>query len=285
MVSKREQLQKEMSKEKTKIDKGSGNSNVFIYGSVIAVLILVVVVAGVAIFNSARNSEGNPNAVGKNPLVVPNMITVEESVKIDADGAADPNPDESDPEKLRIQVFFDPLCPACGMVDRALGGVLLDKVKSGEAELYLNPVPFLDNASTDNYSTRASSAFMTVVENSPEHAYAFITEMFKMENQPSEATAYVPVPNEKLAEWAKNAGVPEDKANKITEDIYSTWMLEHSQRMTERSIFKDGFSTPTILLGGKVVDGEIEGSKKVEFTPNEDILATFDRFYEEARNS
>lgn len=178
----------------------------------------------------------------------------------------------------RVDDFFDPLCPGCGAVHRASGDRMKELVKSGDIDLRLSPVSFLDEASTDKYSTRAINAFVTVAENSPEHALDFLTALYRKDFQPQEGVqnyGQKPVTDQALVEAAVGAGVPADVAKTISEHRYADWIKKMSEKQVKRSdLFPGGFSTPAIFTGVKYgSDGKASGTK-IDFK-NKDILKAF----------
>ena len=178
----------------------------------------------------------------------------------------------------RVDDFFDPLCPGCGAVHRASGDRMKELVKSGDIDLRLSPVSFLDEASTDKYSTRAINAFVTVAENSPEHALDFLTALYRKDFQPQEGTqnyGQKPVTDQAIVEAAVGEGVPTDVAKTIPEHRYADWIKKTSEKQVKRSdLFPGGFSTPAIFTGVKYSsDGKASGTK-IDFK-NKDILKAF----------
>lgn len=196
----------------------------------------------------------------------------------DEHGAFQVKSDNLKSSATRVDDFFDPLCPGCGAVHRASGDRIKELVKSGDIDLRLSPVSFLDEASTDKYSTRAINAFVTVAENSPEHALDFLTALYRKDFQPQEGTqnyGQKPVTDQALVEAAVGAGVPADVAKTIPEHRYADWIKKTSEKQVKRSdLFPGGFSTPAIFTDVKYgSDGKASGTK-IDFK-NKDILKAF----------
>jgi len=196
----------------------------------------------------------------------------------DEHGAFQVKSDNLKSNATRVDDFFDPLCPGCGAVHRASGDRMKELVKSGDIDLRLSPVSFLDEASTDKYSTRAINSFVTVAENSPEHALEFLSALYRKDFQPQEGTqnyGQKPVTDQALVEAAVGAGVPADVAKTIPEHRYADWIKKTSEKQVKRSdLFPGGFSTPAIFTGVKYSsDGKASGTK-IDFK-NKDILKAF----------
>ena len=196
----------------------------------------------------------------------------------DEHGAFQVKSDNLKSSATRVDDFFDPLCPGCGAVHRASGDRMKELVKSGDIDLRLSPVSFLDEASTDKYSTRAINAFVTVAENSSERALEFLSALYRKDFQPQEGTqnyGQKPVTDQALVEAAVGVGVPADVAKTIPEHRYADWIKKTSEKQVKRSdLFPGGFSTPAIFTGVKYgSDGRALGTK-IDFK-NKDILKAF----------
>lgn len=59
---------------------------------------------------------------------------------------------------VRVDAFIDFMCPFCRRFELSAGPALADLVSSGQISLIYHPMNFLDEASTSNYSTRATAA-------------------------------------------------------------------------------------------------------------------------------
>ena len=160
----------------------------------------------------------------------------------------------ADPKKVpTVSVFFDPMCPSCGMVDRALSPTLTKLYNAGQANIELHPLAFLDRSSSDQYSTRAASSFAYVGEHDPEHLLAYMSALYDEKFQPSE-TNYQPVSEAKTAQQAIAAGVDSAVASQSVKGQYKDWVAKVtaytiSRKELQRSS-QGTFATPTILING-----------------------------------
>lgn len=181
----------------------------------------------------------------------------------------------SDTRATRVDLFFDPQCPGCGTIERGIGDRLAELVENEEIDLYLTPVSFLDRATTDRYSSRAANAVVTVAENSPEHLLSFVHAIYEEDFQPKENGGSSNVPDSKLADAAKELGVPNEVADSFKNHSYFDWIAESTEKQKARTdLFSTGFSTPSLFLDAKIVNGKANGFTRVEFT-QEDVLKTF----------
>lgn len=185
------------------------------------------------------------------------------------------NQPASDSKATRVDVFFDPQCPGCGVVDRGIGDRLSELVQNGEIDLYLNPVSFLDKTSSDRYSTRSVNAVITVAEKSPENLLKFVNALYEKSFQPAEGGPSVP--DAKLANLAVKVGVPEDVTASFKDHAYFDWIAKNSEeQMSRTDYFSEGFATPSIFLNSKLQNGVATDFTKVQFADS-NVLKTFNK--------
>ncbi|GAA5086243.1 hypothetical protein GCM10023319_33030 [Nocardia iowensis] len=107
-----------------------------------------------------------------------------------------------------IDIFEDPICPACGNMERIYGQEIAQKIDEGKLAVRYRLVNFLDNRSrSKDYSTRAVAANQCVAEGGSGQVYSkFHMELFTTK-RPSEGGA--DLSNDELAAIARVAGAPE----------------------------------------------------------------------------
>ena len=198
--------------------------------------------------NSSNSASPAPEASDSGELVTPTNVGKFNGLPV----PAKPKNDDT----IRVDMFFDPLCPACGAVDRKLSGKIQEMVDKGEIQVFLHPVSFLDKSSTDNYSTRAANALVNVYEKSPEVALKFMSEMYEEGFQPHEGFRYTSVPDSKLVELAKKVGLNESQASKVTEPTYNAWIEKATKESFKyKGLFPQGLATPGIFFALQDIDG------------------------------
>lgn len=216
----------------------------------------------------------------KGKQLTPKLINDRGAFHVTSDGV---QKDTQPTGKTVVETFFDPQCPACGIVERNTGERMDELLNNNEIDLYIYPITFLDQTSTDNYSSRAASAVVTVAERSPEHTMDFVAKIFSEDFQPEEGSAYESVSDTDLANAAIEVGVPEKTAKTIEDKNYLDWVVKHSKKQMARTdYFKDGFSTPAVFMGTEYVDGKATNYNRVVFD-NADILGTFNKVLEETK--
>jgi len=245
--------------------------------------LLVVVVAAVAavvaitIKNNAETEARYGSVVygGKESQVVapkladvqaPSTANESGGIPVSADGVGEQGADD-----VVVTIYFDFMCPYCGMFDTANASDLEDLVAGGGVTVDYRPISFLDGTSKGtSYSTRAANALAVVADKSPEHVQAFIKALF--ENQPSEGTAGLT--DAEIADLAVEVGVPQEVADtfdatvegtfQVGEDAeektgtwrtFAPWVSAATQQM---AVDRGKVGTPTVLIDGQEWPGEGE---------------------------
>jgi protein-disulfide isomerase len=238
----------------------------------VSVSVVALIFLGLISFfsiTSAKTKKEEASTIGVQ--IVPERATANGAFYVSKDGKS--KEPAADSTATRVDLFFDPQCPGCGVVDRGIGERLSELVQNEEIDLYLNPVSFLDKASADWYSTRSVNAVVTVAEKSPEKLLTFVNALYAKSFQPAEGGASVP--DSKLAAEAVKVGVPEDVANTFKEHSYFDWIAKNSTtQMSRTDYFTAGFSTPSVFIGSKVQNGVASDFTKVQFADS-DVLKTF----------
>lgn len=263
----REKLREEMDRERKKSKKV--DRIVMASTIMIAVLLIVGVVAAVAHFH-----KGDVHATEN---LTPKFITVDGAYHLTPDGSVDTKWVKENPlnNKKRVEIFMDPQCPGCRAVDSGLDTKIREWNKAGKIDLSINVVSFLDDSSTDQYSSRAANALVTVAENEPKKFQDFMAELFR--NQPKEGIEYRPISDEDLGDWAKNVGVSDKTTSLFKDHLYQDWVLKHTDIETHRSdFFPKKFATPAVFVGGHMDDkGFVTGAQEVVFHGPDSIVEDF----------
>lgn len=104
-----------------------------------------------------------------------------------------------------VTVYVDYMCPACGGFEAQNGTMLEQFVGSGDVELTVYMINFLDAQSLGaKYSTRAANIVSCVVDQQPESAFALHNRLLSQGVQPAEGTTGLT--DEQLLENAEAAG-------------------------------------------------------------------------------
>lgn len=163
---------------------------------------------------------------------------------------------ESAKNATNIHVIMDLHCPFCARFHEEAGDYLNDLIADEKYNVIFTVCSFLDEHSTDDYSSRAANALIEVGENSPESFWFFTN--FLLENQPGEGDAYRSVSDRDLMSFATNFGVLQEEADMFEKHRYIPWVKSMTSDLTQRDdLFKqdgkpeEGFYTPTVFIGGE----------------------------------
>lgn len=144
---------------------------------------------------------------------------------------------------VTVEIYYDYMCPACGAFESANGAELDRLMQQGTVRLALRPISFLDPQSEGTrYSTRAANAFATVVNDSPDRAWAFHMALYAQ--QPSEGSKGLT--DEQIKDIATSAGVPSEVASTFTDMTYEQWVASVTQQAFDSGV--EG--TPTVKING-----------------------------------
>lgn len=157
-----------------------------------------------------------------------------------------------------VSVYFDYMCPYCGMFEEANDAELAELRAAGGVTVDYHPIAFLDAQSQGaEYSTRAANAAAVVADQAPEQFAAFSSALFA--NQPEEGTKGLS--DEEIADLAAEAGVPDAVVDRFTATAdgadwrtFAPWVVAATNQATTDL---GGLSTPTVLIDGEKFTGDL----------------------------
>lgn len=213
-------------------------------------LVALVVIAVIVVFvvRSKSDDAATVQADGYGPVHNPEV-----SALMDSDGGIVLGT-MSAPKT--IEVFEDPLCPACGVLEHLYGQQIAQQIDEGKLAVHYRFVNFLDDKSgSKDYSTRAVAASECVAEAGDGPVFSkFHMALFTTE-QPSEDGGTLT--NDELAAIAKDSGASTEAQKCISNGERVDSARNHTQGAM--AALKDAVGqvqTPTVLDGGKDVDVE-----------------------------
>ncbi|GAB3257702.1 DsbA family protein [Kineosporia babensis] len=227
--SSRDARQAKAAEMRAQVAKAEARRRMLLVGSVVMALVVVIVGVFVVVQNTRRDNATASTAT-------PAGIGAKNSIVSGPDSAP-----------VKVVIYEDFQCPYCAQFEAANREQLAAWTEAGDVQVQYRPISFLDNASTDKYSTRALNAVGAVVNSAPESFLEFHNLLF--ENQPAEGGAGLT--DDQLIEYAVQAGAPEAEIRTAVEDLtYESW----TKRVTEASS-KDGIaSTPTVQVDGTALE-------------------------------
>ncbi|MFE7843888.1 DsbA family protein [Microbacterium sp. NPDC057407] len=145
----------------------------------------------------------------------------------------------------QVDTYVDFMCPYCAQFEQAEGETISQLVSDEQITLSVYPVAILDRLSQGTqYSSRSASAMYSVAEADPDHAYAFLRELFAQ--QPPEGSEGLS--NEEIVDVARAAGVT--MTPELEESILSSRYLDFAQRT---ALPQEARGTPTLVVNGEIV--------------------------------
>ncbi|CAM5785147.1 Thioredoxin-like fold domain-containing protein OS=Cellulomonas persica OX=76861 GN=CPE01_21240 PE=4 SV=1 [Cellulomonas persica] len=230
---------------------------------VIGVVVLAVLglVASIA-FAAVRAREGRVNAAdvlypGDTPALT--EVTVPSTadpttgaIPVSAAGVGERG------DGATVDVYLDPMCPWCGVLERTNGEDLAELVAQDGVTVVYHPVAILDDVSQGGvYSTRAVNALGVVADRAPEAFPAFLTALFAEGTQPKEGTTGLD--DDALASLAGDVGVPDDVVETLTARTdsgrtFAGWAAATAPLIPPNSSGRA--VTPTVLIDGQRWEGD-----------------------------
>ncbi|MEG9225176.1 DsbA family protein [Aeromicrobium sp. Sec7.5] len=215
-------------------EKAAKRQRSVITGAIVAVVIVLVAVAGYGI--STINSDNAPEAFSIE-------YTAADAAGSDA-GADTP----ADYEPVVVEIYEDFQCPACQALEQVYGQQLETLVASGDITMEYHPFSFLDErgGSPNEYSKRATNAAICVFEEYDAAAYKTFHD-YLYANQPSEGS---PGPeDEELVAAAETLGFTGIESC-VTDHTYFDRIQKAKEAGGERGVT----GTPTIYIGDEKVE-------------------------------
>ncbi|WEV69359.1 thioredoxin domain-containing protein [Bifidobacterium sp. ESL0775] len=234
-------------------------------GIVVAVIVVLVAVIAIVTLHSVHKkaqvqkvSNSTSYSALQKVKVKPTVVDDKGGILISKDGYG---------KKLdkapTVEIYMDPLCPGCGSLHRQIDGDLDKLVDAGQINLVYHPMNFLDQDSTDQYSTRAAGAILYVASHdaNAEHLMGFVSNLYNKDYQPEEGPDYKATGNDKIKEQALKASVAEDVIDKAFDGRYNKWLTaSYNYTITRKELQnqsgqnKGSMSTPAVTINGTLID-------------------------------
>jgi protein-disulfide isomerase len=147
-----------------------------------------------------------------------------------------------------VVIYEDFQCPVCKAFEDASTKQVAQGIDDGKVRVEYRIVSFLDQASQNEYSSRAANAAAAVLDlTGPDVFKKFHDTLYA--NQPAENTAGPD--NDQLIEWAVQAGADRGQVTEaINSGQFDQWVVDATDQMS-----KDGVTgTPTIEIDGEKLD-------------------------------
>ena len=260
-------------------------NRLLLQGGIVAAVLAILAIVAVVVASSLRPAGPGPANMASGGAVFGQDLAIVESEPLEPDQSRQAANAEFDKKPLPVTVYFDYTCPACGTFEQTYGDMLEQYTGSGDIQLELYPISFLDPQTSTRFSSRAGGAFACVVNEQPEHALAFHQQLFAPETQPAEGG--IGLSDEELLETAELAGVEltDSFTSCVNDREFQSFIQANTRQVTEREVLevRPGSqlyaniqtgqlqpedakqlltSTPLVLVNGEqwnsAVDGDLE---------------------------
>ncbi|MFD0000761.1 DsbA family protein [Nocardia sp. NPDC127526] len=154
-----------------------------------------------------------------------------------------------------IDIYEDPLCPACGQMERIYGQEIAQQLDEGKFAVRYRMVNFLDPQSgSKDYSTRAIAAFECVAQAGNGPVFAKFHDQLFTAKQPEERGS--DLDNQQLAALAKEFGASDEAVSCITKADGIDTARNHAEAAMKSltAALGDRAATPSVFIDGKKVD-------------------------------
>jgi protein-disulfide isomerase len=203
-------------------------------GAIVAVLVLVVGI--VFVVNSVRDT------TGETPAATPDAATADYGLVVgETDTAAE------------LVIYEDPQCPNCAQLEAQVGEDLATAVEAGDVRVEYRIVSFLDEASTNDYSSRAANALVAAYDVSGPEVFMALHQTLFAEQTAEGGPGHS---DDQLVDFAVEAGAEEAEIRPLVEDgAYVQWLENATDAMSRNGVS----GTPTVFVDGELAENPLEG--------------------------
>jgi protein-disulfide isomerase len=201
----------------------------------VAVVVVLVVVAGVVWFVNNQASSAGP---------APESAAVDVETGAIAVGSGEDT----------VDTYIDFMCPICNTFEQTYGPTLEELSDDGTITLNIHPISILDRLSQGTeFSTRAANAAYCVAVDAPDAVLPFVQAMYA--DQPAENSSGLD--DATLTAIAQQAGASDAVAGCISDGTYARYVTAMT-RETPIQEGAGGVSTPTIVVNGEILTNQTD---------------------------
>lgn len=188
-------------------------NRLILQGSIVATVVAVIAIVGVVVSQSVKPAGPGPLNMISGGATFTQDLKIVETAALQPDAVREAPAANWNALPIDVTIYVDYMCPACGQFEQAYGSMLEQFAGSGDINLTVYPINFLDPQSAGSkYSTRAGNAFACLVDQQPDVAFAYHNLLLSKEVQPAEGTTGLS--NDQLIEQAVAAGAKSNTALK-----------------------------------------------------------------------
>ena len=243
-------------------------NRLYIQGGVVVGVLAILAIVGLVLSQNLKPAGPGPLNMMSGGVTFTKDLKVVPTDRLEDPAAARVAP-EADRTKLPLDVtvYVDYMCPACGAFEQQHGTMLENYVGSGDVELRIFPINFLDSQSLGTkYSTRAANLMACVVDQQPDVAFALHTRLLSAAVQPSEQTPGLS--DKELVAQAEAAGAKADgKLQSCMRDRSFAGFVDGNWVSASTSI--SGLAAGAVLIGsvdrntGAIIAMQQEGRPQI----------------------
>lgn len=262
----REQAREQARIARAQEKKREKRNRLFLQGGIVLGVLAVLAIVGLVLTQTMKPAGPGPQNMASGGAVFTKDLKVVEgpALQPDAQRAAP----EVDRKKLPLDVttYVDYMCPACGAFEQQYGTMLENYVGSGDINLQVYPINFLDGTSLGTkYSTRAANLFSCVVEEQPDVAFKLHNRLLSADVQPAEGTTGLT--DDQLLDQAKEAGAELTTELKqcVKNKTFAGFIDGNWKQVSEIGVL--GLAKGELMLEGDGVTPQPEGPQRLVSTP------------------
>ena len=205
-----------------------------VVGSIVAALVLVTGV--VFAISSVRDT------TGETPDASPEQATADYGLVVGDSGAG-----------TEVVIYEDPQCPNCARLEAEVADDLAAAVEGGAVRVEYRIVSFLDQASTNDYSSRAANALVAAYDVAGPEVFATLHRTLFEEQTAEGGPGHS---DDQLVGYAVDAGAEESEIRPLIEDgTYRQWVANATDAMSRNGVS----GTPTVFVDGERAENPLDG--------------------------
>lgn len=184
-------------------------NRLFLQGGVVLGVLAILGIVALVLTQSMKPAGPGPSNMASGGVTFGTDLTVLPTPALDSGEERQAREPDWESLPLDVTVYVDYMCPACGAFEASYGTMLENYIGSGDINLTVYPINFLDPTSMGTeYSTRAGNLMSCVVDQQPDHAFKLHNLLLSDAVQPDEGTTGLT--DEQLVEQAEAAGATAD---------------------------------------------------------------------------
>ena len=201
----REQAREQARRAREAEKKREKRNRWLLQGGIVVVVVAILGVVALVLSQSMKPAGPGPANMISGGVTFGSDLEVVKTASLQEGGERAARDVDWEKPPIDVTVYVDYMCPACGNFEQQNGTMLEQYVGSGDINMTVYPINFLDGQSLGTkYSTRAANLFSCIVDQQPESAFALHNRLLSAEVQPAEQTTGLT--DEQLIEQAEAAG-------------------------------------------------------------------------------